>query len=176
MIQGKRLGRPLLGKWHLCSVVVSVIGLSTLSADSSPREAPPTCQLHSIRKPWLHLCTSTTFNSALHSHLLWNILLKLHCDLSCPLVAPTKRGVPLPAFFFSSWFTILFPFFFISVFFFFEYWYKKKIPLFIFLFMSLCVSIPLLSCLSPSNKHLCRPPLPEPLSPSPQNSSGWPLS
>lgn len=50
MIRGRRLGCPLLGKWHLCSFVVSVIGLCALTADSSPREAPPACQLYSIRE------------------------------------------------------------------------------------------------------------------------------
>lgn len=49
MILGRRFGCPLLGKWHLSSFVVSVIGPSTLSADNSPREVPPACQLHSVR-------------------------------------------------------------------------------------------------------------------------------
>jgi len=57
MTQGRRLGCPLLGKWHLGSFVVSVIGLSALVADSSPREAPLACQLHSIREARLLLST-----------------------------------------------------------------------------------------------------------------------
>lgn len=60
MIQGRRLGCPLLGKWHLCSFVVSVIGLSLLAADSSPGEAPPACQLYSIRAPRLLLSAVKT--------------------------------------------------------------------------------------------------------------------
>lgn len=103
MIQGRRLGCPLLGKWHLCSFVVSVIGLSTLSADSSPREAPLACQLHSIRKPRLLLFTV----QAPTLTLLWLLIyiqLKLHCDLSRPLVTPSDRRVP--ASFFSCHFCI----------------------------------------------------------------------
>lgn len=60
MIQGRRLGCPLLGKWHFCSFVVSVIGLSPLAADSSPGEAPPACQLYSIRDPRLLLSAGKT--------------------------------------------------------------------------------------------------------------------
>ena len=92
MIQGRRLGRPLLGKWHLCSFVVSVIGLSALSADSSPREAPPACQLHSIRAPRLLLFTVQAPSFTLLCLLVY-IPLKLHRDLSWPLVAPVKRCI-----------------------------------------------------------------------------------
>lgn len=49
VIPGRRVGHPLLGKWHLCSFVLSVIGLSALPDDSSRREAPAACQLRSIR-------------------------------------------------------------------------------------------------------------------------------
>lgn len=50
MIPGSRVGRLLLGKWHLHSFVVSVIGLPAPWADSSPREAPPACQLRSVTR------------------------------------------------------------------------------------------------------------------------------
>lgn len=163
MIQGRRLGRPLLGKWHLCSFVVSVIGLSTLSADSSPREAPPACQLHSIRKPRLLLFTVRAPSSTLLCRLVY-IPLKLHRDLSCP----PERWAPPSLFSLSLWcfrirgdtpihhsFTRVF---IVCFYFFSEHWFQERMlagsfypPFFIFLPFSY---------LSPPNKHLCRPSLP----------------
>lgn len=140
MIQGRRLGRPLLGKWHLCSFVVSVIGLSTLSADSSPREAPPACQLHSIRKPRLLLFTVQTPSLTLLLWLLIYIQLELHCDLCRPLVTPTERRVP--ASFFSSsllYVQIIRDILHLFLFFLLEYWFQGRmlaasfIPFFILL-------------------------------------------
>lgn len=84
VIRGRRLGRPLLGKWHLCSFVVSVIGLPALSADSSPREAPPACQLRSIRRPGLLLFTVPP-PSLTQLCLLIYIQRKLVRDLFYPL-------------------------------------------------------------------------------------------
>lgn len=188
MIQGRRLGRPLLGNWHLCSFVVSVIGLSTLSADSSPREAPPACQLHSIRKPRLLLFTVQAPSSTLLCLLIY-IPLKLPCDLSCPLVAPTKRSVPgsflsLLLLYFEISGDVLIPHYFPLYFFssFFEYWFQGRMlaasfhPLLCFpLYVSPClVSSPLLFI--PSKQTLVPPSSPKPLSPYPHNSSGWSLS
>lgn len=162
MIQGRRLGRPLLGKWQLCSFVVSVIGLSTLLADSSPREAPPACQLHSIRKPRLLLCTVLTPSSTLLCFLIY-IPLKLHCDLSHPLVAPTKRWFP------ASVVSLLLLYFQIRG----DILISHSFPYLLswilipgedvgclFLSTSLFSSLCLLSYLSLPNKHLCRPPIP----------------
>lgn len=162
MIQGRRLGRPLLGKWHLCSFIVSVIGLSTLSADSSPREAPPACQLHSIRKPRLLLCTVWAPSPTQLCLLIF--ILELPCDLSCPLVAPTKTwaqaSVPsLLLLYCHIRGDVLVPHSFphLFLFFFFEYWFRDR--MFAASFYPL-LYFPLLSYLSPPNKHLCRPPLP----------------
>lgn len=84
VIRGRRLGRPLLGKWHLCSFVVSVIGLPALSADSSPREAPRACQLRSIRRPGLLLFTVQPPSSTQLCLLIY-VRRKLARDLFYPL-------------------------------------------------------------------------------------------
>ncbi len=187
MIQGRRLGRPLLGKWHLRSFVVSVIGLSTLSADSSPREAPPACQLHSIREPWLLLFTVQAPSSTLLCLLIY---IPLNFSVTFPaLLRPQKDGFHHLSFlcYFcifrseeTSCFFILLPPCFFSSFLNTDSrrgcWLPLSIPFFIFLFMSLCVSFPLLSSLSPPNKHLCRPPLPNLFLLPLKNSSGWSLS
>lgn len=180
MIQGRRLGRPLLGKWHLCSSVVSVIGLRALAADSSPREAPPACQLHSIRKPRLLLFTvqAPRPSSALPSRLPPTTPQHLHSDHHCPLFASPTEAVNQER---IVHFLLIFAIDFLSFFFFlisgdvlithslpppfslYEYWYQQRmlgasfcLVLCFHLYISLCLdSSP--PSLSPSKQTLTPP-------------------
>lgn len=72
-----------------------MIGLSALSADSSPREAPPACQLHSIREARPLLSAPPAPSLPLSSLLLCRLIYtagETSLWPSCPQVAtPVKR-------------------------------------------------------------------------------------
>lgn len=173
MMRGSRVGRPLLGKWHLRSFVVSVIGLPAPWADSSPREAPRPASSAPSQGRAAALRCSATWTRLVHNRpkLPRDLFYPLHththlrrCAPSTPLpsslVVWDDAGAPssaVPSRVLSSAAAAVIP--------------ARGVRCLFYPVFFLLISLP--SCASyPPSKHLSRPALPTLCLPPLQKDSG----